>query len=221
MGVEDTVLKILHRLEPKPTFREAQKIVLLREVHDEALYAANSIRDVAIEIDLRLRDLGHRPRLNHRGFMVGGLGVGIVPSVRYASRHTWFAFAAWNTKPYPTDHPDDKGKICAETRIGDAMLARHCTCMLCLAVVAETNTGGDGRSGKHGPGPTLDPCEVCRDNMRGKYYELYKHDTAVILTENAKTGVRAPPRSIQELMDHHREPWWRLGANVVPLTRGG
>jgi hypothetical protein len=220
MGIEDAVMKVLHRYNPGPTLGEAMQIVREREVQKEVLYVADAIRNVAIEINFRLQDLGHRPPLNHRGFLVGGLGISLVEDKGAPRAFHWHAFAAWNTRYYPKGHPEDQGKYCAEKRIGMNALVRKCRCIVCLAVVGELNEGGDGRSGKHGPGPTLDPCESCRDDMRGEFRSLYAEEGTIILTEHAVTRVRSKPRSVQELMDHHNETWWQQGGNIAGLLRG-
>jgi hypothetical protein len=214
MGIEQPLLEALFRYSPRPTLEEAIHCFEVLKVQDVAADVATAQRDLAIEFNTRRREIDKLPPLNHRDFLVGVVGVGIEPIPEHPDRHNWFAYAAWNTKPHPNQE-----KFCAERRVGRWALRRGCTCMVGLAVVGVLNTGGDGRSGKNGPGPTLDPCEVCRDDMRGEFNSLYRAYTP-ILTEHPQTKVRVV-RPVLDFMHHHGEPWWEANSNVRLLRRGG
>jgi hypothetical protein len=213
MGIERMLLDQLIRFVPRPTLEEAKLTFAVPKIQDTAIEVAALVRELAIELNTRRLEIENKPPLNWRGFLVGSVTVGIAPASGGDGRHNWVASAAWNTKPHKNQQ-----KFCAERRNGRKLIRRSCICAVGIATVALINTNGDDRSGKHGPGPTLDPCEACRDDAVGEFRQLYQ-DT-LIVNEHPVTRTRTKPRTWSQIFDHHGEVYWASDPKITALRRG-
>ncbi len=192
--IEDGVLHELWKVNQRPLYADALRSASDKNVADAALKAAHHIREEAVELSWRRVALGMQP-LNHRHFYVGGLAIGIVQRGRNGD-HDWWVSAAWNTKPQPGDE-----KYCSEKRLGKRALKSGCRCVVSIAVVGERND--DSRSGISYK--TLEPCESCRDDMRGTFRSLYRRDTRILM-ENPHNATRSI-KTVSQLMRGHGEAW--------------
>ncbi|GEM_PF-4259093 len=213
MGIEKILLDELVRFAPRPTLRQAKQAFKVYKIQNAAIEVAALMRDLGVELNTRRRELEKLP-LNHRDFLVGSTAVGIVPIIDQPDRFSWLVSYAYNTKPHPNEP-----KVCAEKRNGRRLIRKGCTCAVGIAIVGVLNTNGDGRSGLHGPGPTLDMCEACRDDAHDEFRGLYCDDTLVI-NEHADTRARTKPRNIPEIFAHHGEIYWGSNPKVQGLHGG-
>lgn len=193
--IEEGVLEALWAYRQRPTYADAQSCVRNRLIIDATLTAAHHMREAATEQSWRRVAMGVQP-FNHRHFMVGGVAIGIVADARDNGLYEWWVSAAWNTKPQPGDV-----KYCAERRLGRRALKAGCRCLVVVAVVGERND--DSRSGISYQ--TLEPCEACRDDMRGMFRSLYRKETRVIM-QNPLNSKRVE-KTITQLMHGHGETW--------------
>ncbi len=213
MAIEQSLLDQLFRYARRPNLWQAKQCLEIPEIQDVALRVASLMREQAIEINTRRREIEKLPPLNWRDFLVGSLTIGVAPA--RDGGYNWFASAAWNTKPH-----QNQEKFCAERRNGRRLVRRGCVCFVGIATVAELNKNGDDRSGFHGPGPTLDMCEACRDDVLGEFRDQYCPETLVV-NEHPVTRVRSKPRTLPQVFEHHREVYWGRDSKVIALSKGG
>ena len=212
MGIRQILERELVRFAPRPTLRQAKQAFKVASIQNAAIEVAALIREEAIEINTRRLEIEKVPPLNWRSFLVGSTAVGIAPA--RGGGYNWFTSVAWNTKPHP-----NQDKFCAERRNGRRLVRQGCTCIVGIATVALCNIKGDDRSGLHGPGPTLDPCEVCRDDAHGEFREFYCDETLVV-NENPETQARSGGRTWAEIFAHHGEVYWGNNPKVLKLHGG-
>jgi hypothetical protein len=210
MSVNDIAQEVLDRHFRKPTLTEAFAIFDDRRFVNAVLDTADATREVAVQSGYGRRSL-KVPPLNYRHFYVGACAVAFTADERFPGRGDLSVHVGWNSKEFKYDDEGNEWpKICAERRIGQRALAKRCTCIVALGIVAFPNTGGDGRSGKHGPNNTLDMCETCRDDIRGQFRCVYSGETRVV-NMHYGTRERSPIRTVEEVMNYHGETWWGDG----------
>lgn len=192
--IESGVLEVLWKVKQHPGYTDAIACVQQPKVVAAMLTAAHHIREQATELSWRRYELGVQP-LNHRHFFVGGVAVGLVRTERHGL-YDWWVSAAWNTKPQPGDD-----KYCSEQRLGKRAIEARCRCLVAVAIVGERND--DSRSGVSYA--TLEPCERCRDDMRGKFHSIYRKDTRIVMQN--PLNARLVQKSVTQLMRGHGESW--------------
>ncbi|OGG47693.1 hypothetical protein A2761_02230 [Candidatus Kaiserbacteria bacterium RIFCSPHIGHO2_01_FULL_51_33] len=198
--VEDPLLAVLLRLFPHPTVKDAMNCLKIEQVQDAAVRVAERARQFAIDEDERRRTKGGKDLINYRGFYVGAVGIGLILSPWQGPYpYTWFAFAAFNTKPSKKAR-----KYCAEKRLMRGARKNRCTCLGGLAVSGELQP--DGRSGIQGL--NLDPCGACRDDAAGEYRSLFRNGT-LLLTAQPGSQFREV-KTMSQLMEAHGEKWPQL-----------
>jgi hypothetical protein len=218
VSIREPLIEALSRYKTQPTFDEAFDLFKRKEIVDTLVETATATRELAVHINTNRRVMRQDP-LNYRDFLVGVSAIGITAVPHRPDVFDWQVFYAWNTKAYKHDeYGNEWPKCCAERSVGVRAMEKRCLCYVALAIVANHNEGGDGRSGRHGPGGTLDMCETCRDDARSQFRSLFTRGTRVI-NEHYGTRFRTTPRSMAEIMAHHGETWWPDESDVVGLRR--
>ncbi len=206
-GEEGDMIDLPHRIErplldalrdvcPRPMIETAFACVHDRQIQDIAIEISRRVRFLGIEEDERRKN-GKKPRLSHRGHIVGGITAGLTQPWPGKKYHGWFAYPSCNSKPF-------KGvpKFCSEMR-GMRFTEKVGHCFICFQVAVGELEEDHGSGLMH---ETRHMCEGCRAMARSEKYRPMFLDETASLTALPDGDVREL-YTIPRLMEIHGEPW--------------
>ena len=159
-----------------------------------------------MKVDERLQN-GRRDnlRVSYRGYIVGGIVVGLSQQVPNRESYGWYAEPTHNTKPYPK-----VPKFCCEMRgmrFGEES-GHFCYCFFVAVGKLEADQGALGLMHR-----TRHMCEACRARARLPKYRRLFRDKTVSVTALPKEDIPEGIADFWELYEMprlceiHGEPW--------------
>lgn len=201
--IQRPLLDALRAICPQPTPETAFDCIWNKEIQQIAVDLARKVRHEVMEVDELLKN-GSGFRVSYRGYIVGGLVVGLTQPWPNKGYHGWYAEPTHNTKPY-----ERVEAFCSESRgIRFGHNAGHfCYCFFATSAKLQED---------HGSGlvpKTRHLCDKCRAKARSPKYRQLFRDKTVSLTALPKEDIPEGQEdfwelyTIPDLCRLHGEPW--------------